>query len=223
MTSSCWDIDKIDIYRQNLANNSSVPKFEEKLNMIEYHDENTDINEIVYDPLFLRSFSKRKSNTSDLHKPSGRAWNDDERGHVKDFLPCERQIYSLSMWCQKIFNDLFTSVVNHIGFDGLILPDSAIAKMINDSMSKWVFPDSLKFAQVFSLFKKKDKLIKTNYRPVTILVALSKTFWKSHWMSVDGLFQFYFFNFISAFRKGTSCQSGLLNMTEIFKRALNWD
>ena len=123
MTSSCWDNDKIDIYRQNLANNSSVPKFQEKLNMIEYYDENTDINEIVYDPLFLRAFSKRKCNTSDLHKPSGRAWNDDERGHVKYFLPCERQIYSLSMWCQKIFNDLITSVANDIGFDGLIPPD----------------------------------------------------------------------------------------------------
>ena len=39
--------DEIDIYRQNLANNNSVSKFQEMLNIIEYYDENTDINEIV--------------------------------------------------------------------------------------------------------------------------------------------------------------------------------
>ena len=37
---------------------------------------------------------------------------------------------------------------------------SDIAKMINDSMTKCVFPDSLKFAEVSSLFKKKDTLNK---------------------------------------------------------------
>ena len=51
---------------------------------------------------------------------------------------------------------------------------SDIAKMINDSMTKCVFPDSLNFAEVSSLFKKKDTLNKVNYRPVSILVALSK-------------------------------------------------
>ena len=55
----------------------------------------------------------------------------------------------------------------------------AIVKLINDSMSKCVFPDSLKFAEVSSLFKKKDALIKTNYRPVSILVALSKIYEKA--------------------------------------------
>ena len=67
-----WDNDKIDIYHQNLASNKSVSKFKEMLNMIEYHDENADINGIVNgavecfnegirnaaDPLFLRSFPK---------------------------------------------------------------------------------------------------------------------------------------------------------------------
>ena len=51
-----------------------------------------------------------------------------------------------------------------------ISPD--ITKMINYSISKCVFTDSLKFAEVSSLFKKKDNLNKVNYRPLSILVAL---------------------------------------------------
>ena len=64
----------------------------------------------------------------------------------------------------------------------------AIANIINDSLSKCVFPDSLKFAEVSSLLKKKDTLIKTNYRPVSILVALSKIYEKARWPYFNSIF-----------------------------------
>ena len=98
---------------------------------------------------------------------------------------------------------------------------SAIAKIINDSMSNCVFPDSLKFAEVSSLFKKKDTLIKTNYRPVSILVALSKIYEKGVGVQLTGYFNSIFPTLLSAFRKGYSCQSALLNMIENFKKALD--
>ena len=98
---------------------------------------------------------------------------------------------------------------------------SAIAKIINDSMSNCVFPDSLKLAEVSSLFKKKDALIKTNYRPVSILVALSKIYEKAVGVQLTGYFNSIFSTLLSAFRKGYSCQSALLNMIENFKRALD--
>ena len=97
----------------------------------------------------------------------------------------------------------------------------AIANMINDSMSKCIFPDSLKFAEVSSLFKKKDTLIKTNYRPVSILVALSKIYEKAVGVQLTGYFNSIFSTLLSAFRKGYSCQSALLHMIEIFKSALD--
>ena len=97
---------------------------------------------------------------------------------------------------------------------------SDIAKMINDSMTKCVFPDSLKFAEVPSLFKKKDTLNKVNYRPVSILVALSNTYEKAVGVQLTGYFNSIFSILLSAFRKGYSCQSVLLNMTEKFKSAL---
>ena len=65
--------------------------------------------------------------------------------------------------------------------------------MINDSMSKCFFPDSLKFAEVSSLFKNKDTLTKTNYRPVSILVALSKIYEKAVGVQLTGYFNSIFF------------------------------
>ena len=48
-----------------------------------------------------------------------------------------------------------------------------ISKLVNNSM-KSAFPNDLKFAEVSSLFRKKDALNRINYRPVSILMALSK-------------------------------------------------
>ena len=98
---------------------------------------------------------------------------------------------------------------------------SDIAKVINDSMIKCVFPDSLKFAEVSSLFKKKDTLNKVKYRPVSILVALSKIYEKAVGVQLMGYFNSIFSMLLSAFRKGYSCQSALLNMIEKFKSALD--
>ena len=98
---------------------------------------------------------------------------------------------------------------------------SDIAKMINDSMTKCVFPDSLKFAEVSSLFKKKDTLNKVDYRPVSILVALSKIYEKAVGVQLTGYFNSIFSTLLSAFRQGYSCQSALLNMIEKLKSALD--
>ena len=49
-----------------------------------------------------------------------------------------------------------------------IAPD--IARLIKNSVMESIFPGDLKFAEVSSLFKKKDNLNKINYRPVSILI-----------------------------------------------------
>ena len=42
------------------------------------------------------------------------------------------------------------------------------------------FPDTLKYAEVAALFKRLDNLNKENYRPVSVLTALSKVFKKKY-------------------------------------------
>ena len=48
--------------------------------------------------------------------------------------------------------------------------------------------------EVSSLFKKKDTLIKTNNRPVSILVALSKIYEKAVGVQLTGYFNSIFFS-----------------------------
>ena len=93
-----------------------------------------------------------------------------------------------------------------------------IAKLINDSLKKCIFPDDLKFAEVYSLFKRNDALNKSNYRPVSVLIALSTIYEKAVNIQVTDHFSSIFSSLLSAFRKGYSCQSTLLNMVENFNK-----
>jgi hypothetical protein len=53
-----------------------------------------------------------------------------------------------------------------------------ITSILNMSIDQNVFPDKLKKAQVTPLYKKNDPLLKTNYRPVSVLCIFSKIFEK---------------------------------------------
>ena len=96
-----------------------------------------------------------------------------------------------------------------------------IAELVNNSFIKGVSPGDLKLAEVSSLVKKKDALNKMNYRPVSILIALSKVYEKAMSLQISDYFSNIFSALLSAFRKGYSCQSTLLNMIENFKCALD--
>ena len=50
--------------------------------------------------------------------------------------------------------------------------------IINQSLFTGKFPDKLKVAKVIPLFKKDDKLVMDNYRPVSLLTSVSKVFEK---------------------------------------------
>ena len=51
-----------------------------------------------------------------------------------------------------------------------------LTNIINNSISQGAFPDSLKIAKIIPLFKKGDKSLIANYRPISILNSLSKIF-----------------------------------------------
>ena len=53
-----------------------------------------------------------------------------------------------------------------------------ISKVFNESIENASFPDNLKLTHKTLIFKKNNRNDKVNYRPVSILPALSKTFEK---------------------------------------------
>ena len=75
--------------------------------------------------------------------------------------------------------------------------------------AQYIAPDISRLinnAEVSSLFKKKDNLNKINYRPVSILIALSKIYEKAMSLQLTEYFNHIFAALLSAFRKGYSCQ-----------------
>ncbi|XP_062612802.1 uncharacterized protein LOC134274545, partial [Saccostrea cucullata] len=98
---------------------------------------------------------------------------------------------------------------------------SPLTKLVNMSLSSSVFPDSLKIAQVVPIHKKNSVLDKGNYRPVSVLPALSKVFENAINTQISNYFEKIFNPYLAAFRSGYGCQSTLLRITEDWKRALD--
>ena len=92
---------------------------------------------------------------------------------------------------------------------------------INCAFEKATDPDSLKLAEGSSQFKKNDNLDRMNYRPVSILTAISKVYERAMSSQLIVYFDKIFSSLLSAFRKRHSCESALLNMVEDFKDALD--
>ena len=50
--------------------------------------------------------------------------------------------------------------------------------IINQSLVTGIFPNKLKIAKVLPLFKEEDHTVMDNYRPISLLTAISKLFEK---------------------------------------------
>ena len=92
-----------------------------------------------------------------------------------------------------------------------------ISRCINNGS----FPNNLKTADITPIFKKEDRLLKTNYRPVSILPTLSKIYEKVFYLQIYEYFNNIFSNYICGFRKGHSTQHCLLFMLENLKKSLD--
>ena len=91
-----------------------------------------------------------------------------------------------------------------------------ISMLINKSFSEGSFPDFLKLANVIPIFKKNDKNICGNYRPISLLSNVSKIYERVfhtqlyHFFDVNNLFYQRQFGF----RKKHSTEHALINIVE---------
>ena len=95
--------------------------------------------------------------------------------------------------------------------------------IINECISKSIFPQDLKRAEVAPIFKKNDAMKPENYRPVSILPALSKTFECIICDQISDYFNEILSPLMCAYRKHHSCVNVLLKCTEDWKRSLDND
>ena len=92
---------------------------------------------------------------------------------------------------------------------------------INVNIEKGNFPVNLKNADITPIFKQFERVLKTNYRAVSILPTLSKIYEKIFYKQIHGYFDKIFSKYLCGFRKGNSTQHCLLFMLEKLKKALD--
>ena len=86
--------------------------------------------------------------------------------------------------------------------------------IINKSLQEGAFPQMMKTAYVIPLFKSKDKLSKENYRPISLLLTLSKLLekvvYKHTYEFMEKTKQIYDGQF--GFRSKHSCENAIQNL-----------
>ena len=76
--------------------------------------------------------------------------------------------------------------------------------IINQRLKTGIFPERLKIAKVIPIYKKDDESLFTNYRPISLLPAISKIFEKVNFNQLYDYFQTFklFYSGQYGFRKG---------------------
>ena len=95
--------------------------------------------------------------------------------------------------------------------------------IVNKSLNEGVFPDMMKLAEIFPLYKSKehDKIV--NYRPISLLIVLSKIVEKcvhkrqAEFMESNGIF----YTSQHGFRKYDSTNSAMCELTENVVKSLD--
>ena len=82
------------------------------------------------------------------------------------------------------------------------------------------FPDNMKLADITPVFRKKDPLKKENYRPVSILSAISKIFERLMQKQIVGYMENFLSPYLCGCRKNFNTQNALLALIENWKKVV---
>ena len=124
------------------------------------------------------------------------------------------------------------NVKKSFGFDNIparLLKDAAdyiaypLSYIFNMSLSKGVFPDTMKIAKVTPVYKKGEKDILGNYRPISVLPLLAKVLEKIinkqllHYFETNNLF----YDEQYGFRKNYSTKLSLASLVNVMSKSLD--
>ena len=93
---------------------------------------------------------------------------------------------------------------------------SSITLIVNQMITTGIFPDSLKIAKIIPIFKKGDVEIIENYRPISILPAISKIFEKILSLQIHEYFQskHLYYEYQYGFIKNRSTEQAALELID---------
>ena len=90
----------------------------------------------------------------------------------------------------------------------------------NDAIDHCSFLDELKLADIIPIHKKESTTIKSNYRPISLLPAISKIYEKLIANQITKFSDQFLSKYLCGFRKGYSSQYALLNMLRDWQKCL---
>ena len=95
-----------------------------------------------------------------------------------------------------------------------------LAEVWNEEVIKGkIFPDKLKLGDITPVFKKLQNTIKKNYRPITVLVVVSKLFETIMDKQSNDYMEQYLSKYLCGYRKNFNCEVAMVPMIEQWKKA----
>ena len=103
--------------------------------------------------------------------------------------------------------------------------DRDCVKSLKNCLNKCIddanFPNELKLAEIIPIHKKDDKTNKANYRPISILPALSKVFERVLYNQLNSFFENKLSKFLCGFRRNYSTQHTLFRLLKDWQLCLD--
>ena len=103
----------------------------------------------------------------------------------------------------------------------LLFCENVDVSTFNNSLLQKTFPEDLKLGDITSLFKNDKATKKRNYRPITVLSALSKAFERLLYAQMIGYADTILVPYLCGFRKGFNTQHALLRLMDTCKNSLD--
>ena len=96
-----------------------------------------------------------------------------------------------------------------------------LSTLMNHVLTSTKIPQQWKLGEVTPVLKKDCSLLKTNYRPVTILPAFSEVFERLVHHRLSPHFEGIYHKYVFAYRKYHGCDTALLSLTEQWKNEID--
>ena len=96
-----------------------------------------------------------------------------------------------------------------------------LANIYNKCKNEYMYPISLKVADVTPLHKRKEKTLLKNYRPVSLIPIVSKLFERNMFQQIISYIDIFLSPYLFGYRKGRSTEQCLVIMIEMWKKALD--